>query len=326
MAVTSNWQVIDDLSPKAWDEQLAAAGGYPLQSALWGAARARADGIESERLLVLRDERPVLLARVESRPHPLAGKIAWIPQGPQYLDEVSAFDAHRTLNAHLRSRGYQLCFENPYDREPPRYAEHGTAMGNSAMTSIVDLSIGSDAIWAKLSSNWRNNVRQAERKGVEVREVRDADSIAQFVAACERLSLTKGFRYQGSEALVSELLVASVTSSVVARLYCATLKGQLQGGLLVLIVGGTMQIIFSAAIRGTQSSSRLLSWVAMQAAAGQKVTRYDLGGIDPVANPGGYEFKRQLRGREVTIPAVRGSAFTLRGRAALAAAKVLGGF
>jgi CelD/BcsL family acetyltransferase involved in cellulose biosynthesis len=90
-----------------------------------------------------------------------------------------------------------------------------------------------------------------------------------------------------------------------------------------MVVGATMQNIFSAAVRGEHSSSRLLYWTAMKAAANAKVTRYDLGGIDPVANPGGYEFKRQIKGELVTIPPVGGSALTARGSAALIAARAL---
>ena len=61
----------------------------------------------------------------------------------------------------------------------------------------------------------------------------------------------------------------------------------------------------------------------MKAAINMKVARYDLGGMDPVRNPGVYEFKRQLRGQMVTIPPIRGSALTLRGRIALIAGRVL---
>ena len=93
-----------------------------------------------------------------------------------------------------------------------------------------------------------------------------------------------------------------------------------------MMVGSTMQYIFGAAVRGEESSSRLLHWTAMKSAASAKITRYDLGGIDPVANPGGYEFKRQFRGKEMMMPPVRGSALSLRANFALAAARALGKF
>jgi len=157
-----------------------------------------------------------------------------------------------------------------------------------------------------------------------VSEAHDAETISQFVAESEQLSLARGFRYQGSEAFITGLLLGSRNQEVCAKLYCASLRSRLQGGLLIMIVGKTMQLIFSVAVRGEQSPSRILHWTAIKAALNAKVTRYDLGGMDPVGNPGVYEFKRQLRGQLVTIPPIRGSALTLRGRIALMAGKALG--
>ena len=54
--------------------------------------------------------------------------------------------------------------------------------------------------------------------------------------------------------------------TVAARLFSASLGSRFQGGLLVMIVGKTMQLIFSAAVRGEQSPSRILHWTAMKAA------------------------------------------------------------
>jgi hypothetical protein len=315
------WALADDLTPESWDKLVAAEGGHPLQTALWAAARAKADEMQSEYLLLRHDGLPALLARVEVRQHKLAGKIAWVPQGPIYLDEQSAYEASVELKAALRGRGYQLYFENPYDAEPPRYRKHGTPIGGQAQTSVVDLSIGEEASWRKLSSRWRNDIRHAERSGVRVSEAHNAETIKQFVAESERLSAIRGFRYQGSEAFIAGLLFGSSNAPVGAKLFCASLGNRFQGGLLVVIVGRTMQLIFSAAVRGEQSASRILHWTAMKAAMNAMVTRYDLGGMDPVGNPGVYEFKRQLRGELVTIPPIRGSALTLRGRIALIAGK-----
>lgn len=320
----SGWQLIDDLAPSAWEELVVSFDGYPLQTALWGDARAKAEGALSERLLLERDGRPVLLARVEIRRHMLAGKVAWIPQGPVFADPELAFEASLVLKATLKTRGYQVCFENPYPGAPPRYREHGTAIGGPAQTSVVDLSVGEQALWNGFSSNWRNNVRSAERSNLHVGEAGDAGTIREFVAECGRLSAAKDFRYQGSEPLLCSLLQDSGSRKVVAKLYSASLENRFRGGLLVMIVGRTMQLVFSAAERGVPSPGRLLQWTAMKAAMNANVTRYDLGGMDPEGNPGVYEFKRQLRGKLLTIPPVRASALGLRGRVALLGGKMLG--
>ncbi|MFO1316190.1 MAG: GNAT family N-acetyltransferase [Burkholderiales bacterium] len=319
------WKFDEHLDSARWDALVAANRGNPLQTALWAAARANADGMQSERFVLERDGRLVLLARVEVRRHRLAGKVAWIPQGPVFVDLDLAFEGSLALKTELKSRGYHLCFESPYPEAPPRYREHGTPFGGPAHTSVVDLSVGERMLWDRLSSNWRNNVRAAERSGMRVAEADDSDSIRQFVAECVQLSTSKGFRYQGSEPLISCLLRDSSTPDVVAKLYCASLDDSFRGGVLVMIVGKSMQLMFSASGRNEPSPGRLLQWTAMKAAMAADVTRYDLGGMDPEGNRGVYEFKRQLRGKLLTVPPIRASALGLRGKVALLGVKMLGG-
>ncbi len=153
------WRIVEDEPADVWDDRLATFGGHPLQSALWGDARAKVEGIPSERLLVECGGRAVLQARIEARHHRLAGKIAWIPQGPLYLDAQTAFAAHLQLKAALKARGYQVYFEDPRDPIPPRYREHGVSIGGPSQTIVVDLSVGPDVLWRELSSNWRNEIR-----------------------------------------------------------------------------------------------------------------------------------------------------------------------
>lgn len=312
------------MAPQVWEGLVASSGGRPLQTALWAEARAKGDGTQSERLLLERYSRPALLARVEIRHQRIAGKVAWLPQGPVYIDTESAYEAFRVLKAELRARGYQLCFESPYPDAPPGYSEHGISIGKPAQTSVIDLSVGEATLWNGLSSNWRNNVRAAERSGMHVGEARDPGSIRQFVEECERLSTYKGFRYQGSAPLLCSLLHDSGNRDVVAKLYTASLGPRFRGGVLVMIVGRTMQLMFSAAGRGEPSPGRLLQWTAMKAAMAANVTRYDLGGMDPDGNPGVYEFKRQMRGKLLTVPPIRVSVLGLRGRVALLGGKVVG--
>ena len=313
--MTTGWTLVKDIAPHVWEGLVASSDGCPLQTALWAGAREAADGTPSERLLLQRDGRPVLLARVEVRHHRIAGKVAWLPQGPIYIDAESAYEASRVLKAELKARGYQLCFENPYPSAPPQYHEHGTASAGPRRPALSTCLLAR-CTWNRLSSNWRNNVRAAERAGMVVNKARDAGNIRQFVAECERLSTAKGFRYQGDEAFVAGLL-RDAGRGCRRQAVLRVVGRRFQGGVLVMIVGKTMQLIFSAATRGEPSPGRLLQWTAMKAAINANVTRYDLGGMDPEGNPGVYEFKRQLRGELVTIPPVRASALSLRGRIAL---------
>ncbi len=318
------WTLGTAMDAAHWDALVAAHGGGPLQTALWGDARAASDGTASERLILARDATPALFARVEVRRHPLAGKIAWIPQGPVYVDPGLAFDASVELKARLRRRGYHVCFENPCPVAPPRYGEQGQAVGEAATTSIVDLTPGEAALWTRLGPDFRNQVRAAQRHGCEVRANLDEATVARFVAECERHSAARGYRHQGDLALVRRLLQSADDAPVRARLFCASREGQFGGGILVMVVGATMQLMQSATVRGKRSPTRLLHWEAMRSAIAAGVARYDLGGVDSATNAGVAAFKRELRGTIVTLPPIRGSALDLRGRVALATGRAVG--
>ena len=146
-SVKSKWKLIDDLESSAWEELVVLSEAHPLQTALWGEARAKADGTQSGRLLFQCDGAPALLARVEVRRHPFAGKVAWIPQGPVYVDAELGYEASVVLKTELKARGYQICFENPYPHAPPRYSEHGISIGAPAQTGVVDVSVGEEVLW-----------------------------------------------------------------------------------------------------------------------------------------------------------------------------------
>jgi len=97
-----------------WDRALADLGGHPLQSALWGDARARIDGIENHRWAALLDGRPVLMARFEVRRVLRLGRVAWLPRGPTMAaGEVSGVLYDEFLDR-LRQQGYMLSIDDAY--------------------------------------------------------------------------------------------------------------------------------------------------------------------------------------------------------------------
>src|SRR5262245_42601397 len=72
----------NDLDSEAWDRALAALGGHPLQSALWGDARREVDGIADHRWVAMSSGVPVWMIRIEERRLPIAGWVGWAPRGP----------------------------------------------------------------------------------------------------------------------------------------------------------------------------------------------------------------------------------------------------
>jgi lipid II:glycine glycyltransferase (peptidoglycan interpeptide bridge formation enzyme) len=50
------------------------------------------------------------------------------------------------------------------------------------------------------------------------------------------------------------------------------------------------------------NAAYLLQWAAIQKAKALGCQWYDLGGIDPEGNPGVYNFKKRMGGKEIILP------------------------
>ena len=78
--------------------------------------------------------------------------------------------------------------------------------------------------------------------------------------------------------------------------------GAVCGMNVVSALGDTMVgIIGATTYEGAKRyAAYLLEWAAMELAHHSGQVRYDMGGIDPDDNPGGYDFKRGTRGDDLT--------------------------
>src|SRR5262249_53721186 len=145
-----------------WDLALAALGGHPLQSALWGDARRDIDGVRDRRWLAIKDDKPVWMVRVEERSFPGFGRIGWAPKGPtgRLLDSGETVPSDfLTL---LKLDGMSTLITNPWS------TTKGVAQVGSGRyrTIWLDLSKGRQHAWERLDKQWRYGVRRAERLGV----------------------------------------------------------------------------------------------------------------------------------------------------------------
>src|SRR3990167_11552058 len=92
-----------------WDYALAELSGHPLQSALWGDAKKKIDGISDKRLAFYDNDRLTALVRIENRGLNPVAKIAWIPRGPvlaPYCDQVTL---QKVLLYEIKKMGYIIC-------------------------------------------------------------------------------------------------------------------------------------------------------------------------------------------------------------------------
>lgn len=308
------------LDPDAFDATLATFSGHTLQSALWGNARNKVDGL-SQLLLECRTESGEVtgLARVEERPIPLLGKIAWLPKGPVLPGNETGM-AETSLRAELKRRGFIACITD-------QYAVSQKPHSQSPRTIWLDLTLGLDALSKGFDSQWRYGAKRALREGVMVRTTMMPMEVSTFYHLCNALSASKGFSLPGSEALMLELIRSSSADEKVGMsLYVADIGGVIAGGALVARSGRHLHYFWGASDRrfSRYRVSEAIQWQIIQDGVNSGMVRYDLEGIDPTGNPGVYQFKRKMGGREVTLQGTETTPLSWVGRVAVGVGRRLG--
>jgi len=317
---------LTDCSAPEWDRQLALLGGHPLQSALWGDARAAVDGIPNQRWAAADpDGKFVLMARVETRRIPALGGAAWIPRGPATTRCESLEDAHRELLDRLRADGYLICIDDQY---PERFVS--TAGGKQLLpvphTIRIDLAIGKDRLLAELDSQWRYGVRAAQRAGVVVARTTEAGAISDFYALCKRVSKAKAFELPGSDSLMRTLCATGHGPDAEGVLFLAKQDQHIAAGALVMRCGRSAHYMWGATDREFPKlrAGEAVQWAVIEWCLENGLRTYDLEGIEPQGNPGTSQFKRKMGGKEAILPGKIAYPLNNAGKIALKAGRLLG--
>jgi len=293
---------------------MARLGGHPLQTALWGEARRRADRIENSSYAALVDGEIVWAARVESRRVPLVGRVAWVPKGPTAGGGTHAAECEREWLALLRREGFLLCVVDPWKEAEPE-GRLDDSRGSRPWTIWIDLSQGREQLWADLDKQWRYGVGRAGRLGVKVECTHEARDLDAFFAMCAAVSHRKRFRLPVSRLLLTELLSQPEGGDSEARLFVARVGDSIASGALVLRCGRSVHYFLGATDRAHSEarSAEAAQWAIVEWALACGCSRYDLEGIDPVNNPGVYAFKKKMGGREIALCGARVHSLSLRG-------------
>lgn len=288
---------------EVWDEELARLSGHPWQSAAWGDAQRETEGVEDYRLKLSHGGQTVQMVRIETRKVPGLGKLAWIRRGPTGAPNL--FDQtrlHPIIGKWLADHGFVFAVANPWCR-------HFGAPTSTAQsrTIWIDLTIGQEQLWRNLQSHWRSGVNRAQRRGIVVETTRDPEMISRYFALCDEISKFKGFELRMSAALIERLLEAPQSTHTEAQLFIARHEDEIAAGALMYRCGASVHYMGGASNRAfsRQHPGEALHWAVIEWALAKGCMRYDLEGIDPIGNPGTYDFKRKMGGEEVTLASRR---------------------
>lgn len=187
---------------------------------------------------------------------------------------------------------------------PPRYR-----------TVLVDLEPAAETIRKNLDQKWRNQLNASGKHGLELQVTGDQEGYDEFERLYQIMWNTKRFDTRvdvGEFGRIQQQLPAPDQM----RVFLARKDGEAVGALVCSLLGDSAIYLLGATNERARElkASYHLHWQAMMWLKQHGARWYDLGGIDPEANPGGYHFKSGFGGIDVTqIPAFCASGGMLGG-------------
>lgn len=172
-------------------------------------------------------------------------------------------------------------------------------------TFIVDLNYPEETLRSQLAQKWRNCLNQAQRNGLTIRSGNSSEIMQEFSELYNTFIKHKQFSVDLDAGFFSSVQ-SNTDQSCRFDVSLVETNKQVVAGQVTSMLGDTCIYLLGATEKeGLKTkASYLLQWNAITTAKIQGFRWYDLGGIDPIANPGVYHFKKGLGGIEVFSPGV----------------------
>jgi hypothetical protein len=172
-------------------------------------------------------------------------------------------------------------------------------------TILVDLTASEDVMRKRLKKKWRQTLQRAEREDLNIVEGFDAGLFDYFKPLLLETIKLKRFK-PGSDvdefAQIQEKLVPAQRLRITM---CKAGNKYVSGSVCSSVGNISIGLLSATGETGRRLQAYyLLQWDEILWAKRAGKNRYDLGGINPEANPGVYRFKAGLGGEELTLVGV----------------------
>lgn len=203
------------------------------------------------------------------------------------LPDLSADEAH-LVSPVLDELGFSRTLAAPY------------------RTFVLDLEPPTEVLRKNLAHPWRTNLNKAERRErLEVVTGTGDDLYLDFMHLYEEMAARKKFEQRVDAGKFRALQQNLPESKKMTVIVCRFEGEPVAAGVCATIGGTALQIYLATSPKAleVQGAYKLL-WRQIQLLKESGATHYDLGGVDRAANPGGYQFKSGLSGKEVEFAGV----------------------
>jgi lipid II:glycine glycyltransferase (peptidoglycan interpeptide bridge formation enzyme) len=309
----STWQ---EVSPTEWYALLAQFEDATIyQTRSYGACHWSPKQLRS--LALHRNGRVLALAQLRMVRLPLLGKgIAYLRWGPLCRRTGAPFEPetiHDVLSAltdeFVRRRGLLLRLLPPVFQNDTHSAAFRSALASLGFlrdgqqrtfrTMRLDLGGSLESLRKGLDGKWRNMLNNAERNGLTIAEGADLPAYDRFLTVYREMQARKPFE---TTVDVNEFrnMQQDLPAPFKMQVFLCLKQDRVLNALVLSALGDSAIYLLGATsdeglkLRGAY----LLQWRAIQWLKERGCRCYDLGGVDPVRNPGVYHFKEGMGGQE----------------------------
>jgi lipid II:glycine glycyltransferase (peptidoglycan interpeptide bridge formation enzyme) len=168
-------------------------------------------------------------------------------------------------------------------------------------TILLDLTYPIEVLRERLSPRWRRQLLRAERNALRIRMGDTAEDFRTFQPLYSQMRRRKGFHSTVSVEEFARIQQGLPERHRMKVLLCEE-EGRLVAGIVVSVMGETaLYLLGATSEQGLNSrGSYLLHWTLIEWLGENGVRYYDLGGINPESNPGGYDFKKGFSGADAS--------------------------
>jgi hypothetical protein len=181
------------------------------------------------------------------------------------------------------------------------FAREPRTSANVYRTFILDLNPSIGELRRNLDKKWRNQLTRSEKNGLKMFGGDGADEYRTFCRMYEQMQRRKRFE---STVDVEEFgrIQEDLPETHRMRILICEQGGIPVAGIVASAMGDSAVYLLGATSDNglNAKGAYLLQWTMIQWLKENGIKWYDLGGIDPEANPGVYSFKRGLSGVDVS--------------------------
>lgn len=309
---------VDNVTEQEWSE----LGGHFEDASLyqtWAYGSIRW-GEKNLSHIVLKDgDDPVAIAQLRIvRPKGIKAGVAYLRWGPLCHSRTRGLDADvvRAMADALREeytdrRG--LCLEivphafaesrraDVFQGAFEQYQRKSVVGTEKYRTFLLDLSPPLDDVRRTLHRRWRGYLNAAERNELRVSEGDDLERYGAFCRLYAQMWRRKRF-WTGVHVEEFARIQERLPQFERMKIFLCEHKGSPVAALVCSAMGDTGIYLLGASIDADMrlKASYLLHWNVIKWLKNSGIRYYDLGGIDPIKNPGGHQFKRGLSGVDVS--------------------------